>query len=477
MNGRVTDAQRSSTVRKTRPTRPETPAAVPDRPAWIGLAPAPCRPWPARQSLIRVYEGLVLFYLGSLLYLYPYGIALSADAAVNFRIPDLVAIATLAVGCGTLALRGRGRVDPVLFGVVGMFALFELIAPFVGAVGYRRPLDVVSAVRMAMLWLPMLLLTLLCAPFAAHRFEKRLASLLEVTLWLNLVYGCVQIAVDFGYLPSWLLVTAVLEPWAIGENYNVVLGLRPAGFFVNTTALSVFGAVSLCFYYARYVSDLRRHDLLYTLLSIGVVLITTSRAAYAATVLILFAGWLRLSAGRKITMAAMLTAGIAAMLVLVEQTIGIEQAFYRFQRLADSGLLEDVSFGARIRTIWPEALAAARDYTFGTLIQAPRVLPQIDSGYLNYYLQGKWAFLAALAVLLAGLWWQGLRALAGGRAGRLGLMTLFLAIYLTGAMIISNPLRSPLVIAFVIYALWRLGAERTSAARWAAAGMAGVAVQ
>jgi hypothetical protein len=423
--------------------------------------------WSPAGGLIRAYERVVLVYLGSLLYLYPYGIALSADAAVNFRIPDLVAIATLGLGCGALVMAGRGRVERVLFGAVGAFVLLEMLLPLVGALGYRRLVDLVSGVRMAMLWLPMLLLTVLAAPFAALRFERRLAALLRVTLWLNLVYGLVQISVDFGVLPGWLLVTAWLEPWAIGENYNIVLGLRPAGFFINTTALSVFGTVSLCFFYARYVAEPRRQDLLYTLISVAVVLITTSRAAYAATALILLAGWLRLSAPRKAAMLAMLVAGVGALLLLVERTVGIDQVFYRFQRLVDSGLLEDVSFGARIQSIWPAALAAAQDYVFGTLIQAPRVVPQVDSGYLNYYLQGKWLFIAAVVVLLAGLWFQGVRALMGGRAERLGLMTLFLAIYLTGAMIVSNPLRSPLVIAFVIYALWRLGAERASRICWA----------
>jgi hypothetical protein len=138
-------------------------------------------------------------------------------------------------------------------------------------------------------------------------------------------------------------------------------------------------------------------------------------------------------------------------------------AFSRFQRLADAGLLEDRSFGERVYDTWPTALAAARDYHFGTLIQAPRALPLIDSGYLTYYLQGKWLFVAAVVVLLAGQWLLGLRAFFGARSQRLGLMTLFLAIFLTGALIISNPLRSPLVISFVVFSLWRLRVERDSA--------------
>ncbi len=48
--------------------------------------------------------------------------------------------------------------------------------------------------------------------------------------------------------------TRFLEPWAVATNFEVVLGLRPAGFFTNTTALSVFGVVCLCYFYAQYVA-------------------------------------------------------------------------------------------------------------------------------------------------------------------------------------------------------------------------------
>ena len=70
--------------------------------------------------------------------------------------------------------------------------------------------------------------------------------------------------------------------------------------------------------------------------------------------------------------------------------------------------------------------------------------------------------MAALAILLAGQWFLGLRALFGREARRLGVMTLFLAMYLTIALVISNPLRSPLMIFFIIYSLWRLRVERQS---------------
>jgi hypothetical protein len=316
---------------------------------------------------------------------------------------------------------------------------------------------------MAMLWLPMVFLTLLAPPRNSVLFEAKLERVLSVTLWLNFGYALMQIASTLGIIPGALLVTSWLEPWAVDRNYNLIQGLRPAGFFANSTALSVFGIVCLAFFYARYVSGAMRRDLVHVLLALGVIVLSTSRTAYAAGAAILFAGWLHLSPGRKSVIALILAAGIAALLVVVEQTVGIDEAFYRFQRLADSGLLEDASLGKRVYQSWPAAFAAAQAYPIGTLVQATRALPVIDSGYLNYYLQGRWIFVGALAVLLAGHWWIGLRAFFGPSSRRYGLLVLFLVIYLSAAMIVSNPLRSPLMIAFIVFAFWRIRFEQQGA--------------
>ena len=87
-------------------------------------------------------------------------------------------------------------------------------------------------------------------------------------------------------------------------------------------------------------------------------------------------------------------------------------------------------------------------------------MPLIDSGYLNYYLQGRWLSIAALAVMLAGLWLIGLRSFFGPASKRLGLMAIFAAMFLSAAMVVSNPFRSPLMIAFIVFTFWRVGFER-----------------
>ena len=214
---------------------------------------------------------------------------------INLRFTDLVALVPLALGAMAVLLRGRIRIEPTLWTVIGLFVLFEMYAPIVGAIGYRRPTDIVSAIRMAMLWLPMLLLTMLAHPLAALSFEEQLARILRWAIWLNLLYAGLQVGSVLGFVPRSMLVTEWLASYAVDRSYDIIQGIRPAGFFSRSTALSVFGIVCLCFFYARFVSSGQRRDLLYSLLAAAIVVLTTSRTAYAATAAILFAGWWHLS--------------------------------------------------------------------------------------------------------------------------------------------------------------------------------------
>jgi hypothetical protein len=413
-------------------------------------------------TLSGAYENLVLVYLVSLLYLYPYGIALNADASI--RASDLLGLVCLLVGLTTLLLKQRIRVDLIFLAFVGPFVVLELATPVMGAVAYRNPIDIVSSLRMAILWLPMILLTLLATPIAEPRFESRLRLLFALSLWLNVPYALVQIAVGFGYAPGWMAFTNFLGPWAVEGHFDVVQGLRPAGFFASSTALSVFAIVCLCYFYGNYVATRSAADLRYSLGSLLLVLLTTSRVAFAAAMLIVVVGWCVLPGRRKVLLLTMFVAGAAVFLIVVERTIGLDPAFRRFTRLAESGLLADVSFGGRVLDIWPAALAVAREYPLGTLISAPRVALLIDSGYLTYYIQGRWLYLSSIALLLGGHLVIGLRCLRKPHLRPAGLMILFLAIFLTLAMVVSNPARSPVVIAFLVFAFWKLKTEQAS--RW-----------
>lgn len=417
---------------------------------------------PDQGSVSSAYENLVLAYLVSLLYLYPYGISLAASASV--RAPDLLGLLCLFFGVTAVATKQRVRADMIFLAVAGPFVLLEIATPIIGAVGYRKPADIVSSMRIAILWLPMILVTMLAKPAALPRFERRVRRILAASLWLNAIYAVVQVAVAFGYAPQWLLFTQLLESWAVEEYFNIVQGLRPAGFFVNTTALAVFGVVCLCFFYAQYAAKRAPADLYYSLAAVFLILLTTSRAAFVAAMLIMMCGWFVLTRGRKFVVLGIFVAAAAAFLMVVDNTIGLDQAFYRFTRLAESGLLADVSFGRRVNETWPAALAVARDYPLGTLISAPRIAVLIDSGYLNYYMQGRWVFIACVVLMLAGQVFIGVRCLRRKAARAAALMIIFVTIYLALGMITTNPARSPLVIAFLVFAFWKLKTDRES--RW-----------
>jgi len=149
-----------------------------------------------------------------------------------------------------------------------------------------------------------------------------------------------------------------------------------------------------------------------------------------------------------------------AFLIFVEYTVGLERAFYRFTRVVESGLLEDYSLGKRINETWPAALEVARDYPVGTWIYAPRVAELIDSGYLNYFIQGRFVSLAVLMYLFAGLLLVGSLCLRRPTRLQGGLLILFLALFLVPAMVVTNPIRSPIVAALIVYGFWKLGIER-----------------
>ena len=416
-------------------------------------------------SLASAYQALVLAYIVSLLYLYPYGITLGSIGSV--RAPDLLGLLCLAVGAAAIVMGVRLRADRVFLVIVGPFLFLELVTPTIGGIGYGSLSDVGSSLRMAILWLPMVLVTMLTGPFAEPRFEAALRRILAVSLWTNAFYAVIQVAAAFGFAPRWLLFTELLASWAVEDYFNVVQGLRPAGFFVNTTALAVFGISCLSYFYAHYAARRQAGDLRYALLSLFVILVTTSRAAFVAAGLIVMCGWFLMSRARKVVVLSILAAAGAAFLVAVDQTIGLEQAFYRFTRLAESGLLADVSFGKRVHDTWPTALAVARDYPLGTLISAPRVAELIDSGYLNYYMQGRWVFIAAVAIMLAGQVFVAVRFVGRENVRAGALMMLFAAIYLALGMITANPARSPLVIIFLVFAFWKVKADRSG--RWIAA--------
>ena len=117
-------------------------------------------------------------------------------------------------------------------------------------------------------------------------------------------------------------------------NFEVVLGLRPAGFFINTTALSVFGVVCLCYFYAHYVANRRARGPVATRwLSLFVILLTTSRAAFVGRRADPRDRLVRVDGPRKLKLVVDPARQPWPPCSRIEETLGLDQAFYRFTRV------------------------------------------------------------------------------------------------------------------------------------------------
>lgn len=142
-------------------------------------------------SLTSTYEVVVLGHIATLLFLYPYGVSLGSGASV--RVPDLPGFTCLALGAATLLLAGSARSDRAFLFIAGPFLLMELVSPLIGGIAYDTPSDVVSSLRIAILWLPMVFLTLLSPAGSLTGFERQLRALLVTSLWLNVAYAVLAV--------------------------------------------------------------------------------------------------------------------------------------------------------------------------------------------------------------------------------------------------------------------------------------------
>lgn len=404
-----------------------------------------------RPRLMPLYRHVLVAYLMTLIFLYPYGISIGGIASL--RAPDVLAALALGLGAISVLMRASLRLHDYLVVGVLPFLILELGTPILGAVGAAQWPAAASTVRMALLWLPALLYFATADRAALNRLDENWRTMLKVGLAANLIYALVQYGVMLNALPRPLLITELLEPWALDRHYRVLDGFRASGFFVNTTALSVFAIVAFAYFYATYIAERRRGDLSYAVIGLLLVLMTTARVAVFASVLILALGWLVLRPGRKLTVALICMGVGGGLAFVVENTVGLDELFYRFTRLFESGVLQDYSLQQRIQIYWPIAMRAADDYPVGTLISAPRILELIDSGYLTYFVQGKWLFVAALGLLLTVLAVRG--SLGFFRVSdRRALFLLFLAIYLLIALVTTNPMRSPLMIFALLHGVY-----------------------
>jgi len=381
------------------------------------------------------------FYLVSLVTLAPYGIP--GDATI--RLSDLFALLLLSSGF-TLLLYGKKISYRIMVAPLLLFIFLEFYTPIAGMILYGTS-SMTTSIRTILMWMPLILYWGLMDEDTD--IVKKVDFVLKVGLTINLAIAMMQLLISLGFLPEFLLPTYYLQIFAVDEQYKLYESFRSSGLFVNSTGLSLFATMAFIFYYSRTLTGFK-NTTIWTFVAFILVLLTTSRTAVVFMVLVIFIGLFFANIKTKITVIISMTILIGILLYILDAYVGLESFFWRFQRVYDSGLLEDYSFGHRINVLWPSALDAVKDLPFGTLSSSPIVLGVIDSGYLTYYTQGKWIFIFSLLYLLFYMFIRIFKRVKVEELKWIKLFISFLAFYILLAMVIGNPMRSQIIIVFII---------------------------
>src|SRR5690606_12917300 len=114
----------------------------------------------------------------------------------------------------------------------------------------------------------------------------------------------------------------------------------------------------------------------------------------------------------------------------------------------------------RMASYWPHALAYYFDLGHPIFTNPTKYVGTIDSGYLTYLLQGGWLMLLLTVVMLFSFLLVSFFKIALlKRREYFSFLLLFLSIYVVLGMIISNPLRNPIIIAFLCFAVFGFSAK------------------
>lgn len=394
------------------------------------------------------YINISVLYFTFLCLFYPYGITLFGG--VSFRIPDLLAIIVVFLSLITIIAWNKLRLTPiVLYPMIPLISL-EIILPILGGVILFNLSDINSGFRIILLYAPLILYFLIFGFSGINAFNYKFQKALKFILILNTFYCLIQIFVLFNLVPSSFLFTIKLKGFAVDEHFKVIDGLRASGFFINSTSLSIFGILSMSYFFAKFISYNKNSFLLYGFLSLLLIVLSTSRTAYVCA-LIIFAITILFSLRKSFKLVFITSLFSMFIIIFIETTVGVDSFFSRFIRLKE-GLENDYSLGHRLQITWPYVLESLRGYNFGTLIPPNQVFGVIDSGYLTYYAQGKWLFIIAILNLFVSTSILILKSYLKNVIWSPTFL-LFLLIYITLAMVVSNPLRSPILIYMLIYAV------------------------
>lgn len=398
-------------------------------------------------------------YFISLLFFYPYGVALFGDN--NIRITDLLAIPSILVSVFVLVLSKRVAHYSIMGSIVMIFILMEITLPLMGFLSGIEGLGALSnSFRMALIWLPLFLFVLTSSFDEFPKFDLFVNYVLRYTILINLFYGVIQLGVKIKIVPRSFLLTELFTPYAVDDHFRVTDGFRASGFFTNTSTLSIFGILCVVYFISRFLKYKNRTDSIFIFISLMVLLITLSRAAFISVIPTFFIAWFFLNPKLKVMSLVAFFLFIVIVYLLVDYYVGVDVLFRRVFFLFNNNAVEDSSFSKRFYTIWPRALQRLEAYPFGTLVSPTTKIGLIDSGYITYYAQGKIFSILILVAFLGILFYQGLKCFIRSDQWT-RIMLLGIIIYTIGTMVVLIPLKSPLIIFFILFAVWGIdGQER-----------------
>ena len=413
----------------------------------------------------RVCVASALLYALVVTNLQAYGVV---RAGVAIRLSDVFAMWLVGVCCLRWLL-GDVRVQhPGMAVWLLPFVFLEFALPLLGAWFYGELHEVSSSLRAVLIWAPALACVCLLTSTEGKVFRDGFLLVLGAGIVIQGLLAASQAASALNYLPDPLQLRERLLDYAVDPHYRVRAGARAMSLQTNANAFATYASLSLVILLAAAVRKPTMLRIALALTAIGCVLLSASRSGIASVCLILVIapvlarGSKRLAAGLTIALAVTF---VSATAIYLE---GSDLLFERFTRL-ESGLRTDSSALARAEIAWPYVIESARQWPVGTLTHPVDKFGLIDSGYLTFYAQGKWLFLAALVCLFWGLIRSGATHYMR-RQRDASLVSIGVLIFLAISLIVMNPLRSPIVAIFVTLALSQPIARKREglASRWGA---------
>lgn len=408
-----------------------------------------------RAKVEIVLSKLFVFYFLCLCLLYPYGIKFGA---ASIRISDIIALIIIAGGIFLILMDFKVNKKILFFIPLFPFLFLELFSPVLGSAFYGYSSSIGNTLRMALLYLPILMYLSVIKHTDLNKVQETFFKTLCWLVPLNFVYSVVQLMIVNNFLPQSLLLTKYFESFIVEEHFAFTDGMRASGFFVNSTALALFGIVAFIFFSFNYLSKRKKIYMLFTILSLALVILSSSRVAYGVAGILILTILIAAPVKKKLVISLVMISSLIGVFIVMKNTISIDEFFSRFTRLQD-GLTNDYSFGYRLDIVWPSVINGLSKFPLGTLTQPTNIFELIDSGFLTYYAQGKWMFMICMAIMVGYYFFYAVIDFLKTKSSH-SLVLIGLTIYLVISMIVSNPLRSPVYIYVYIFSIALLTYER-----------------